>query len=395
MSLPLLGRRVHISGSIHDDPTIASRENVEAAREFVRELVIVLLRDGATFVVPVDDEKPRKADGLPICFDWLIVETIAANLHLIPAAVRASGKPLVVAVQHSKTVSQIPADKQDMWDRLNEPGDLLVVENAGHWSMNAKCLEIQAQHGDILIALGGAEGVLHLANLYHSTGRPVIPLPFAIHDERNGARRLWDAALVSTETHRFFSATNGQSSHHLLNRLHLPAHKSAKERVDAIRFVLNALCKPRAFAVRLLNMKHPEFTAVENFFDGVVKPVAEEFGYELKTMEKGEVEESLINTEIFRNLHFSSLVIADTTGERPNCFIELGYALGQGYPVMLCARERASDEPRIDRPFDISPVPTHMWSADKTLEEARRAFRDYWKKNIRRPSIVQTVPLVP
>lgn len=395
MPLPLLGRRVHISGSIHKDPTVASRESVEAARDFVRELVIALMKDGATFVVPVDDEKPREADGLPFCFDWLILETIEANLRLSPREVQASGEPLVVAVQHAKNVSQIPADKQEVWDRLNEPADLLVVENAGHWSMNSKRLEIQAQHGDILIVLGGTEGVLHLANLYHSTGRPVIPLPFAIHEEKSGARRLWDAALVSTETHRFFSVTGSQSAHRVLNRLNLAPNKGTKERVEAMRFVLHSLSKPRAFAVRLLNPKHPEFNAVETFFEAVVKPVAEGFGYELKTMERGEVEESLMNTEIFRSVHFSRLVIADTTGQRPNCFIELGYALAQGYPVMLCARERGKEEERIDRPFDIGPVPAHDWVAGDTPREAQRKFREYWINNVRRPRIVETVPLVP
>ena len=395
MSLPLLGRRVHISGSIHEDLSLAPREEVELAREFVRQLVVALLRDGATFVVAVDEEKPREVDGLPICFDWLILETINANLNVIPSAVRAIGEPLIVAVQHAKNVAQIPSDKQEVWDRLNEPEDLLVVENAGHWSMNSKRLEIQAQHGDILIVLGGKEGVLHLANLYHSTGRPVIPLPFAINEEHSGARRLWDAALVSDQTDRFFSVQSGQSSHRVLNRLHLSPHKGAKERVEAMLFVLHALRKPRAFAVRLLNPKHHEFIAVETFFDSVVKPVAEEFGYELRIVDRGEVEESLINTEIFRGVHFSRLVIADITGQRPNCFIELGYALAQGYPVMICSRERGQEEERIDRPFDIGPVPSHDWVSGDTPEEGRRKFRKYWKNNIRRPRIVQTVPLSP
>ena len=395
MTLPLLGRRVHISGSIHEDPAVASREEVEMAREFVRELVITLLKDGATFVVPVDKEEPRKADDLPFCFDWLVLETIEENLRHSPVAVRATGEPLVVAVQHAKNVAQIPDSRVEMWERLNEPEGLVVVENAGHWTMNSKRMDIQSQHGDILIVLGGKEGVLHLANLYHGAGKPVIPLPFAIHDEHSGARRLWSEALISGQTHRFFRVTGGQSPHQLLNRLNFSPRKSPKERVNEMRIVLHALCKPRAFAVRLLNPKHPEFHAVESFFDSVVKPVAGEFGYELKTMEKGEVEESLINTEIFRNLHYSSLVIADVTGDRPNCFIELGYALGQGYPVMLCARERRKDEEEVERPFDIGPVPTHPWSVDRTPEEGRRAFREYWKNNIRRPPIVQTVPLVP
>ena len=68
MPLPLLGRRVHISGSIHDNVDIASKKEVERAQDFVRELVVALLKDGATFVVPIDAEPTRKADDLPICF---------------------------------------------------------------------------------------------------------------------------------------------------------------------------------------------------------------------------------------------------------------------------------------------------------------------------------------
>ncbi len=38
--------------------------------------------------------------------------------------------------------------------------DLVQIENAAHWNMNSKRMEAQARWGDILIALGGAEGVL-------------------------------------------------------------------------------------------------------------------------------------------------------------------------------------------------------------------------------------------
>jgi hypothetical protein len=388
MPLPLIGRRVHISGSIHKNPEVAPLAEVEAAREFVRELVVALLKDGATFVVPVDAESTREADGLPFCFDWLVLETIGANLHLAMNPERANGEPLILAVQHAKNVDQIPAHRQELWDRFTE-SEVVAVENAGHWNMNSKRLEIQSQHGDILIVLGGEEGVLHLANLYHSTGKPVIPLPFAIHEKTSGARRLWDAALVGNETDRFFAVTEGQKSHYLLNKLNFAPRKSAKDRAEAMMFVLRALRKPRVFAVRLLNPEHEQFKAVDDFFEAVVKPVVEEFGYDLKTVNGRNVEESLIELEIFQNLHYGWAVVADITGERPNCFIELGYALGQGYPVMICGRKG------VRGPFDIAHIPSHDWESEPTIEERRRLFRDYWKANIRRPPLVRAAPLVP
>ena len=42
--------------------------------------------------------------------------------------------------------------------------------------MNSKRMEVQARWGDILLALGGSEGVLFLANVYHDAGKPVVPL---------------------------------------------------------------------------------------------------------------------------------------------------------------------------------------------------------------------------
>ena len=59
---PLLGRRIHISGSVVDDVAIAPTADVEAARELVAALVKDLIKRGANFVVPVDAEPLRKAD---------------------------------------------------------------------------------------------------------------------------------------------------------------------------------------------------------------------------------------------------------------------------------------------------------------------------------------------
>src|SRR5438105_15227969 len=117
--MPLLGRRVHIAGSIDKDPTVAPTEEVEQARAFVQDLTAELVRAGATFVVPVDDEKPRPCDDMPICFDWLIQKTISDNLiHRPREAAALGGSPLIAAVQHYKTEGQIPAQYADLWDGL-------------------------------------------------------------------------------------------------------------------------------------------------------------------------------------------------------------------------------------------------------------------------------------
>src|SRR5207249_3232184 len=134
-----------------------------------------------------------------------------------------------------------------------------------------------------------------------------------------------------------------------------PRHETA-HRVQAVMDLLRALERPTVFAVRLLSKKHEKYSSVEDYFEGVVTPVVESLGYKLVVVDgKQSSEESIINLEIFAKLHRSKVVVADITGERPNNFIELGYALGCGHQVMVTAEEGT------DNPFDIEPVPTHFW----------------------------------
>ena len=169
---PLFGRRIHISGSVSLDPSVASTADVTQTRELLQGVVRELVARGATFVLPVDSEKKRPNDNMPICFDWLVWETISKSLARRPAA---APNPLVVAVQHHKTEEQIPAEFQKLWDDFRS-SDLIQIENVSHWNMNSKRMEAQARWGDILLTVGGSEGVLFLANLYHDAGKPVVPL---------------------------------------------------------------------------------------------------------------------------------------------------------------------------------------------------------------------------
>lgn len=382
-------RRIHISGSISKDKKFASKGAVNKAREFVVALVKELIRRGAAFVVPVDSLPVREIDGQPICFDWLILETIAGNLMLRPAPSAPRSAPLIIGVQHHKNEEQIPPKYRKMWETLKKNHGLLVVENAGHWNMNSKRLDLQARHGDVLITLGGDEGVLHLANLYHESGKPVIPLNLPLTADNKGSLKLWERALASSETERFFRTNGATTAHALINTLNFSSHSTVPARVTAVTEVLAQIRRPVAFAVRLLDAKHKFFKAVDDYFVSIVKPVVEdELGFELVTVDGTNNKEPFINQDIFNQLHCSSVVIVDVTAERPNCFIELGYALGRGLPTMICARESTT------LPFDTKPVPTCFWKRKETIEERRRKFRVYWQANINRRRIVEPDPLI-
>lgn len=368
------------------DLAVAPTAEVEQARALVAELAGGLVRHGATFVVPVDAEKVRPADGMPICFDWLVWQTLHANLGRRPAD---APSPLAIAVQHHKTEEQIPVEFEGLWDDLRA-SDHVQIENVSHWNMNSKRMEAQARWGDVLIGVGGSDGVLYLANLYHDAGKPVVPLNAAVSPANTGARRLFShVGLSSTHAPRLFRAAD-RNAHAWINRINFTARKPVSERAVAIIELLEALERPRAFVVRLLNPEHEDYADVQSFFDTVVQPVIEdELGYKLIVVDgRQPYEHARIDQEIFAKLHRSNVVLADVTGMRPNCFLELGYALGRELPTLLMARTGSS------LPFDVQTFAGLLWETRGTVEDRRRTFREHWEAVKNRPPLVPAESLV-
>ena len=384
---PLFGRRIHIAGSISCDESVATCDEVQAARELVKGLVLDLIKRGATFVVPVDAEKLREGDSLPICFDWLIWQTLCDNLARRPSG---APNPLAIAVQHHKNEDQTPTEFEQLWDDLRA-SDLVHIENVSHWNMNSKRMEAQARWGDILIALGGSDGILFLANLYHDAGKPVVPLNAAITPPNTGARLIFSrVGLSNSDAQRLFQA-NDYSAHTWINRINFTPRKPVSERVSMIIDLLETLEKPRAFVVRLLDPKCEDYEDVETFFKEVVRPIIEnELGYKTTVIDGSQpYEHARIDQEIFAKLHRSSVVLADITGMRPNCLIELGYALGRGLPTMLMIKEGNQ------HPFDISTLGALHWETSGTIKDRQQAFRTHWAIIQDRPPLVPTEPLIP
>lgn len=383
---PLFARRIHIAGSISQNETVAKPEDVDAAQQFVRELVLLLMRKGANFIVPVDAE-PARSDGRAICFDWIVWQAIRDGLAKRPYD---APPPVAVGVQHHKTEEQISEDRIALWDELRD-GPNVMIESAAKWNMAAKRMEAQARYGDILITLGGAEGVHYLAELYHDKGRPVVPLDLPLTSEDEGSRKLHASGMSSANSRNFFQVADGGSSHDWMNRIRFPSRKTVGEKVSTLIDLLEALERPKAFAVRLLNPEHEEFPAVQDFFDTVVTPVIEDgLGYRLTVIDGHQAYDyPRIDQEIFEQLHRSALTIADLTGSRSNCFLELGYSLGRTLPTVVTARQGYTP------PFDITTFAAHLWKTTGTARDRRQAFQEHLYAVQNRPPIVSPVGLIP
>jgi hypothetical protein len=383
----LAGRRVHITGSIPEELDLASTEEVEKARHFISLLVKDLVRQGANFVIPIDAEKKRVCDDQPICFDWLIWSEVIKNLHRRP---EGTPGPLILAVKHHKNEDQIPEEHIDTWDDYRGSSHVRI-ESAAHWNMASKRMEIQARSGDVLITVGGGEGVLFLANIYHDAGKPVIPLNYQICSPTTGSRKIFEYALASAHSDRLFKTEDGRTSHEWINQLDFATRKPPEGRVEVLIRLIQNLTPPTAFFICLMNREHENFEGVKNYYDSVVKPVMEqEIGYRMVIVDGSQgYENANINQEVFNRLHKSRIVITDLTGSRPNCFLELGYALGRGLPTMILAKQGT------ELPFDIHTVSIHQWAEQGLIDDKKRDFRAHWDSIKSRSPLVSMEPLMP
>ena len=382
---PLLGRRIHFAGSA---AATVDSALLMYARSVITELTRRLVAEGANFVIPFGKE-PRLTstpDAPAIIFDWSVAELLSTALKDGTAAASGPNGRLIATVSTSRTDENIPDNRRDLYTELRNRNAIELRFLAPGWTAGALQRQALAQLGDVLIAVSGGQGVEQLATEYSARGKPVIPLDIQLgassNDGSGGAARLFNRAL---EDHKpFFRVKDGSSATDLLDRSRTRNGATAADTVvNALMDLLRALTPPRAFYVRLLNADLPEFAAVAKFFRNCVDKVVTELGYEPLEMGKGENEFAWMNEAIFQSLHHSSVVIVDITALRPNCFVEMGYALGNGQRVILTAEEGTKF------PFDVFAIEGFKWSERETPDAQMKRFRAHWERNIDMPKLVR------
>jgi hypothetical protein len=383
--MKLHGRRILIAGSA--DPETPEK-NLQYAHALVSELAGALAESGANFVAAFGTEPRLKGrqDGPSIIFDWTVADSIQAaiaNGHAHPSG--TSGK-LIATIATEKSFAKIPEHRRELYNNLRSSGAVSMGFLDPGWGSGAVRRQRQAQLGDILIAISGGEGVEHLAQEFAGLGKQVIPLDLELgascRDGSGGGAKLFREAL--SEPSLFFRVNFGQSGAELLDRSRtndlnvLPADATA-----AILHLLAELAAPRAFYVRVLNKDLPDYERIEDFFRTIVDPLVEELGFQVIQMGLGVNEYAWMNQAIFDSLHHSQVAVVDLTGLRPNCFMELGYALGRTQRVILTAQKGTS------LPFDPSCLETYFWDSSTKLEQRRKEFREHWTRNFDMPPIVR------
>lgn len=378
-ALPLpVRRRILIAGSaLVADGAGALR----FSHELLTALVPILVEAGGTFVVPIDAEPIDPASGLPLLFDWAVLEHAWRARDHRPAT--AGPEPFIVAVTHSKGLQQVPGSRAQLWSEVRIASDVRLI-SLGDMNSGALRRNQQARHAEVLVTFGGGEGVRHLAELLHASSRPVVPLNLPLGRPNDGSELL--ARRASSRASDFFQTT-GPAPHGLLNSIDFRSGIGVREAAEAIAYLLSQLRPPRVLAVRLLNPDHPDFDAVEKTFRDVFEPVVVSAGYEIHTAGRLPEPRGFLDREIVSLLEESEVVLADITGARPNCFLELGYALGARKPTLVTARMGT------DLPFDIITFPVWFWRGVGRKRAARAGFADYWRQQLRRSPLVETATL--
>lgn len=374
------GIRVHIAGSAARS---ADHTLLGSAHEFVKTLASQLIESGLGLVVGFGNE-PVGEQALPCTFDWTILEVIAGSPY--PSPNWPSDQPgRFRAIGSQRALDRIPEIRRAVWDSCLNRTDFELELSPPGWRMGGVIRSAQVLRGDVLVAIGGGAGVEQLADLYSDEGKSVVPIRSELgafsNDGNGGASYLHGCAL--SEANSFFQLRDSAgSAAGRLAEIRIELGYNPNTAAEQVRSLIGDLRPPLAFYARLLAPDFDEFEPVEEFFRQVVDPVVIEKGMTPYEVGRDRPNAAFINTELFERLHRAHLVVADLTGVRPNCTMELGYALARRRRVIISAKEGTR------LPFDSDKLPTHFWSPMQSVEERRNAFRAWVERHIDLPPLV-------
>ena len=133
----------------------------------------------------------------------------------------------------------------------------------------------------------------------------------------------------------------------------------------------------------IMQIGSPELDRV---YERVIAPALEACGLRPRRVDRHN-RGGLLASEIIAFIEESEILVADLTNERPNCYLEVGYALGVGKftNVVLTAREDHDPESPRHRPggpkvhFDLAGYDILFWHPERL-----DAFRSELEKRVAR-----------
>lgn len=388
---PFSKRTVQIVGSCSK---FINSELNEFSHEVVRNLTNGLLENEAIMLSTVGGDA-LVDNGLPLIYNWDILETVYEYAKTLNFPDKS--KNIAKIVSSKKSESNISDNRKQLWENLRtkEIASIKRIKSGKGWNAGAHQRQEQEKLSDALVILGGGEGAEHLFSLYISNGKPVIPLNIPLGSSySDGISKKESAGIVlydqAVDNPKKFIPNADETTTAKLIGLNYDNWKNDPKgyAIEVINF-LKQYIKPQVFYVRLLNEDHKEYPHVETFFRDTVDHVVKLKNYRIKDMGSSGAQEIFLNLEIFKEINNSAIIIADSTGLRPNCFIETGFAFGLKKRIILTAKKGT------EVPFDVNAIDCHFWDPGSklTIQEKRKIFFEFWDQNVDKPPIVPEVEL--
>ena len=108
---------------------------------------------------------------------------------------------------------------------------------------------------------------------------------------------------------------------------------------------------------------------VKSAYEGVIQPELEHREYEVKNAD-GLYGGELITPQVLEAISKSGLILADLTGARPNCYLEVGYALALKRRVILTVYKNEEVH------FDLAQYRILRWSTESELRNGLKKWLD-------------------
>jgi hypothetical protein len=352
------------------------------AHEIVRSLTEHVILEGGGLVVTLGGEPKLESTDQGKIFDWTVLDSFSQAADMGDAWPFDPGSQLV-AVGFYDWKGRIPSERKSDLRRIARTKKMELVPLKSGLNIGGLMRQVQASYGDVLVTLGGGPGTEHLGSLYNNAHKPVIPLDLDIGSGSAGRRasqRMADEAIRTP--HRFFGSS-GRGLSGIYSTLSFDSGNIPPvEFSDRFFEFFRELPPPGAFFVRLQKTDHPDFGDVEWFFRNVVDKAVSELDFRKFETGVDTSSEPFLNVEIFHEIARSALVIADVTGLRPNCFMEMGYALGEQKRVIITARERT------ELPFDVASFPCFFWPVNGEVKNLSSSFIEFVRRNIGRAPLI-------
>jgi hypothetical protein len=119
---------------------------------------------------------------------------------------------------------------------------------------------------------------------------------------------------------------------------------------------------------------------LDSAYEGVIKPLIEKYG--MNSLRIDEIQDSgTISEQILEAIAASKIIVADLSGERPNCYYETGFAHAIGKEIILSVNRKDNVH------FDLAGFRFIVWETEaelrKRLEERLRAITERRKKKVK------------